>query len=338
MIISIYLGIVFFYVIPEAVRELINSNNVVLQHIAGICLAIGFMGSILVYRKELIKIKTPKNTETPRNQVGYPNSLVIPNFKYAQYYDSNTLHNTELHNTDSLTIDPCLYYPQYEWNNVPNLHYYPVDAVTQLENALATTYPFMPQKQQSIMQPYLIPRYIETDAQLQIKELSCMAQDNINEESYGTNTILPQSYKAFLYLFIFHSIFLGVTLCIEKTVHGVAFISPSITICQTLQFIALLLILKQSQTTMFNSVFALSVFPTVVLIFIFLQQSGIDNEEWENEVKITLSVLLLVGSGYLLFWCATYLHHSVEKTWTNVVVSGATLVLMYILSLFENTW
>jgi len=218
------------------------------------------------------------------------------------------------------------------------LHYHPVHAVTQLENALATTYPFMPQKQQSIMQPYLIPRYIETDAQLQIKELSCMAQDNINEQSYGTNTILPQSYKAFLYLFIFHSIFLGVTLYIEKTVHGVAFISPSITICQTLQFIALLLILKQSQTTMFNSVFALSVFPTVVLIFIFLQQSGIDNEEWENEVKITLSVLLLVGSGYLLFWCATYLHHSVEKTWTNVVVSGATLVLMYILSLFENTW
>jgi len=338
VIISIYLGIVFFHVIPEAVRELINSNNVVFQHVAGICLAIGFMGSILVYRQELIPIKIPKPTETPRKQVVYPNSMVIPQLKYAQYYDSSTLYNKELDRTDSLTIDPSLYYPQYEWNNVPDLHYHPVHAVTQLENALATTYPFMPQKQESIMQPYLIPRYIETDPQLQIQELSSMAQDDIKEQSYGTNALLPQSYKAFLCLFIFHSIFLGVTLSIEKTVHGVAFISPAITICQTLQFIALIVILKEAQPGMFISVFALHVFPIVVLIFIFLQQSGIRKEEWENEVQITLAVLLLLCSGYLLFWCATYLHHSVEKTPKNIAISCSTLVLMYILSLFEKTW
>jgi len=132
--------------------------------------------------------------------------------------------------------------------------------------------------------------------------------------------------------------FLGVTLSIEKTVHGVAFISPAITICQTLQFIALLLILKQAQTTMSAAVFALHVFPIVVLIFIFLQQSGIGREEWENELQIILAVLLLLGSGYLLFCCATYLHYTVEKTLTNIAIACSTLVLMYVLSLFESTW
>jgi len=121
-------------------------------------------------------------------------------------------------------------------------------------------------------------------------------------------------------------------------VHGVAFISPAITICQTLQFIALLLILKQAQTTMFTAVFALHVFPIVVLIFIFLQQSGIGKEQWENEVQIIIAILLLLGSGYLLFWCATYLHCTVEKTMANIAISCSTLVLMYVLSLFEKTW
>jgi len=107
MIISIYLGIVFFHVIPEGVRELINSNKVVFQHVAGICLAIGFMGSILVYRRELIPIKSLKLNESPPNKARYPNSLVIPQFKYAQYYDSSTLHNRELENTDSLTMICC---------------------------------------------------------------------------------------------------------------------------------------------------------------------------------------------------------------------------------------
>jgi len=337
-IVSIYLGIVFFHVIPEGVQQLIKSNHIVFQNVAGICLAIGFMGSMFVYRRVLIPTNPPTTPKTHLQYPQYGNSIVMPQFKHPQYYDSSTFHNRELEHTGSLTIDRSLYYPQYEWNNVPGLHCHPVYAVTQLENALASTYPFLPQKQELILQPCSIPQYIEKEPQLQIQSISSVPKDDVEEQSYGTNGVLSQSYTAFLFLFTFHSIFLGVTLSIEKTVRGVAFISPAITICQTLQFIALLLILKQAQTTMFIAVFALHVFPIVVLIYIFLQQSGIGREEWENEIQITLAVLLLVSSGYLLFWCATYLHYTVEKKLSNIAIACSTLLLMYILSLFERTW
>ena len=319
MIVSVYLGIIFFHVIPEG--ELIKSNNVVLQNVAGLCLAIGFLGSILVYRRAVIPNTPESNADQARQ--------VIPQLKYPKFYDPITLQNGE-----SLTLDPSLKYPQYEWNNVPGLHCHPVYAVTQLETALAST----PQEEESILQPCPIPRYIETEPQLLIQDVISVSQGDIEEQSYGTNTVLPQAYRAFLFLFTFHSIYFGVTLSIEKTVHGVAFISPAITICQTLEFIALILILKQAQTTTFTAVFALHVFPIVVLLLIFLQQSGIGKEEWENETRITLAILLLFGSGYLLFWCTTYLHHTVEKNLTNIAISCSTLVIMYVLSLFEKTW
>jgi len=171
-IISIYLGIVFFHVIPEGVQQLIQSNHIVFQHVAGICLAIGFMGSMLVYTRVLIPTR-PLNT--PKSHQ-YLNSVVMPQFKYAQNYDPSTLHNREVEHTGSLTIDPSLYYPQYEWNNVSGLHCHPVYAVTQLENALATTYPFMPQKQELILEPCSIPRYIEREPQLQNQSISSVGR------------------------------------------------------------------------------------------------------------------------------------------------------------------
>jgi len=210
VIISIYLGIIFFHVIPEEIQKLIERNNVVLQHVAGLCLAIGFMGSILVYRRAQSPLKSLNTPESNPNQARYPNSVVIPQFKYPQYYDPSTIHKRELDvHTGSMTIDPSLYYPQYEWNNVPGLHCHPVYAVTQLENALATTYPFMPQKQELILQPCLIPQYVEKHPQLQIQNVSSVSQDEVEEQSYGMKAILPQSYQAFLFLFTFHSIVFG---------------------------------------------------------------------------------------------------------------------------------
>jgi len=130
-IISIYLGIVFFHVIPEGVQQLIQINHIVLQHIAGICLAIGFMGRMFVYRRVLIPTRPQNTTKSHQSQSQYTNSVMMPHFKYAQYYDPSTVHNREMEHTGSLTIDPSVYYPQYEWN-VPGLHYHPVYSVIHL--------------------------------------------------------------------------------------------------------------------------------------------------------------------------------------------------------------
>jgi len=257
--------------------------------------------------------------------------------KYPPYYDPTTFcHPNNYAEMDvhsgSLKIDPSLHYPQYEWNNVSTLHCHPVYAVTQLENALASTYPFMPQKQELVLQPYPIPRYIETEPQVLGPVIH--SKSEIDDEHH---VVLSDSYEAFLYLFIFHSMFLGVALSTVQTVHQVALISPAVTICQTLRFLSLVLILKQAAGKRLLAAFSLHVFPILVITLIFIQQSGVAKESWKNTLEYILSIFLLFGSGYLLFWCATYLHHTVQKIRTNISITFFVLVCMYVLSLFEKS-
>jgi hypothetical protein len=327
-IVAIYIGITFFHVIPQGFQVLLESNNAVFQNISGLCFGIGFMVSMIVYRGTRSLKKTQNKLDSP--------PVLKAQKKYPPYYDPTTFchpnNYTEMDlHSGPLTIDPSLHYPQYEWNNVSTLHCHPVYAVTQLENALASTYPFMPQKQELVLQPYLIPRYIETEPQVLGPVMH--SKSEIDDEHH---VVLSDSYEGFLYLFIFHSMFLGVALSTVQTVHQVALISPAITICQTLQFLSLVLILKQAAGKRLLAAFSLHVFPILVITLIFIQQSGVAKESWKNTLEYILSIFLLFGSGYLLFWCATYLHHTVQKTRTNISITFFVLVCMYVLSLFEK--
>jgi len=344
VIIGIFLGTIFFQFIPDGFSHLSESDSSILNHTGGIFLVIGFILNIFIL-KPIIKIVTVPdqsplplyNYSTPyvTNPINdTPYALSIPIHQY-QKNTNNFSYRSPDPVSETMTIDPTL---NYMWNST-NLHCYPVYSITQLETSLATTYPYLPQREDIILQnqQYSIPNYIQTHPKIMTNSTPPLGNLNL-PDSNSDNTkseVLCKSYNSFFILFILNIISSSTMLVSRKNAYDVLAISWAIGIHQLLHFVSLIMMSKHNTSSHVIEFASLQIFPVLSLTMIYLQQYYGGEVIWKDVVEHILTIISLILSGYCLFSCSIFFYLDMTRTIKHTVVFTMTLSLMYVLTNFH---
>jgi len=317
--VGISLALATLHMIPMGFEQLHASKSTWIQNLGGLYVAIGLVLAIFLD----ISCHTPSSLVVePR----LPVTMEIPKPEEQACAVLDATEHQPCTTTVPMAMHQTLYYPQYyNCGSMSNLHCNSVFAVSQLEETLAKEYPFIPQKDDIILQSFPqfnIPNYIQANPQIITAQHNPYANDanSMEHEKTGANTALQRTC-AVVSSCVFYGFFLGIHVGSTQTMHKLLVLTPLVVELLVAQCFLFATFTQDAGGLRKHTVSILCMLlamPIAAVTFIVLQIER--QNSWKVVISESTAFLTLMSAGFLLYHSIGVVQTDIPRTRTSFAV------------------